>query len=217
MEALLSEQAAAARMWITYQQLNRGGLTAAQKSVREEYEQLSIARSYQTSCIPGLLQTERYTAAALHQVREEQDVAVDDVAEAVAERMDRQRVLRRPDARWWFVLEEDVLWYRPYAADIHREQLLHLLKVMRLPMVRLGVIPRAADRRNVSPAESFDMTDTELVTVELTSGYLSVTVPDEIAMYLRTWDRLAALAVYGKPVVELIKRAVDGMDGHDGV
>lgn len=204
-------------MWVTYQQLNRGGLTAAQKSVREEYEQLSIARSYQTTCIPGLLQTERYTAAALRQVCEEQGVAVDDVAEAVAERMDRQRVLRRPDARWWFVMEEDVLWYRPYALDVHREQLLHLLKVMRLPMVRLGVIPRTADRHNVSPAESFDVTDTELVTVELTSGYLSVTVPDEIAMYLRAWERLSALAVYGEPAVALIKRALHGLEDHDGV
>lgn len=37
-EALLAEQASVARMWVTYQQLNCGGLTAARKSVREEYE-----------------------------------------------------------------------------------------------------------------------------------------------------------------------------------
>lgn len=203
-------------MWVTYQQLNRGGLTAAQKSVREEYEQLTLARAYQTKVIPGLLQTERYTRAALQQVRLEQGVAIDDVAEAVAERMDRQRVLHRPDARWWFVLEQDVLWYRPFAVEVHRGQLQHLLKVMRLPTVRLGVIPGTADRRNVSPAESFDITDAELVTVELTSGYLSVTVPEEIAMYLRAWERLSALAVYGDPAVALIKQALRGLEDQDG-
>ncbi|MQY04755.1 helix-turn-helix domain-containing protein [Actinomadura macrotermitis] len=216
-EELLAEQAAVARMWISYQQLNRGGLTAAQKSVREEYEQLRLARSYQNTVIPGLLQTRRYTEAALRQVCVEQGVTADDLAGAVAERMDRQRVLRRVDARWWFVMEEDVLWYRPFAVEIHRAQLAHLLTVMRLPTVRLGVIPRSADRRNVSPAESFDVTDTELVTVELTSGYLSVTVPEEIAMYLRAWERLSALAVHGKPAAALIERALRGLAGQDGV
>ncbi len=92
----------------------------------------------------------------------------------------------------------------------------HLLKVIRLPTVRLGVIPETAERHNVSPAESFDITDAELVTVELTSGYLSVTVPEEIAMYLRAWERLSALAVYGDPAAALINHALRGLEDQEG-
>src|SRR4051812_40741096 len=52
-EELLAERANVARMWVTYQQLNRGGLTGAQKSVREEYEQLALSRAYQPKVLHG--------------------------------------------------------------------------------------------------------------------------------------------------------------------
>lgn len=210
-EELLAEQAAVAGMWVTYQQLNRGGLRHAQESVRELYEGLSLYRSYQSKVIPGLLQTEAYTAAALTMIRKEQGVEVDDVASAVAERMDRQKVLRRPNARWVFVFEEAVLRYRPYAAEVHAAQLRHLLTVMRLPKVSLGVIPMGADRRNMSPDESFNITDTRLVSVELVSGFLSVTEPAEVAMYGAAWERLFALAVHGDRAVALIRAALGSL------
>ncbi|SDU38041.1 Helix-turn-helix domain-containing protein [Jiangella alkaliphila] len=206
-EELLAEQAAVAGTWVTYQQLNRGGLRKAQESVRDLYEGLSLYRSYQTKVIPGLLQTEAYTTAALTMIRREQGVEVDDVADAVAERMDRQNVLRRPDARWVFVFEEAVLRYRPFAAEVHAAQLRHLLAVMRRPTVSVGVIPMDADRRNMSPDESFNITDTRLVSVELVSGFLSVTDPAEVAMYSAAWERLFALAVHGDRAASLIRAA----------
>ncbi len=140
-----------------------------------------------------------------------------DLAEAVAERMDRQTLLGRPDARWLFLLEEWVLWLRPYARELHAEQLRHLLTVMRRPTVSLGILPMGAGRGGVHPDEAFDITDTELVTVELVSGYLSVTQPAEIAMYVAAWDRLWSLAAFGRPAVEMIERALAALEGQDGV
>ncbi|TDD34245.1 hypothetical protein E1287_17320 [Actinomadura sp. KC06] len=72
--------------------------------------------------IPGLLQTRAYTDAALESIRVEKRVEIADVAEAVAERMDRQRVLRRPDAQFVFVLEEQFLHHR-VVPDVQAEQL----------------------------------------------------------------------------------------------
>lgn len=210
-QELLAELRAVVGMWVSYKQLHHGGLKHAQESVREEYERATLMRAYQTKVIPGLLQTADYTAAALTQVRLEQGVDVDDVAAAVAERMDRQRCLRRPDARFLFVLEEDVLWYRPYPVDVHAAQLRHLLDVMRRPTVSMGVIPRTVDRRGVAPDESFDMTDHESVTVELVSGYLTITNPSELAMYERAWDRLFSLAVHGNRVRQMIHEALEGL------
>jgi Domain of unknown function (DUF5753) len=216
---LLAEQANVARMWVTYPELNRGGLTAAQKSVRQEYEELTLSRAYQSKVIHGMLQTEAYTRAALRTARAEQGVEVADpeadLADAVAERMDRQTLLGRPDARWLFVLEEWVLWLRPYGRALHAGQLRHLVALMKRPTVSIGIIPTDADRRDTHPGEAFDITDSELVTVELVSGYLSVTHPAEIAMYVAAWNRLWSLAVFGSPAVAMIGRALASLEGQE--
>ena len=143
---LLAEQESVAGMWVTYRELNRGGLKKAQESVRDRYERVKLMRVYAGHVVPGLLQTEAYTAAALEAARVEQQVEFDDVAEAVAERIDRQRVLRRHDARWLFVIEEPVLWQRTVPRLVHEQQLGHLLEVMRLASVSVGIIPLSADR-----------------------------------------------------------------------
>ncbi len=220
-EELLREQAAVAGMWIPYEQMNKGGLEAAQKSIRQQYEELAVARSYQPKVFPGMIQTEAYTRAALTGVLVEQAVETEDPAEeitrAVAERTDRQSLLGRPDARWLFLLEEPVLWYRPYGREVHREQLLHLLHVRRRPNVFVGIIPVEVDRKAVHPEEAFDITDGHLVTVELVSGYLSVTQPAEVALYVAAWNRLWALAETGTAATERIRSALARLEGQDGV
>jgi transcriptional regulator with XRE-family HTH domain len=214
-EELLAEQRAVAGMWVTYKQLNRGGLKRAQQSIRGLYDRVKLMRVYQTRVIPGLLQTEAFTAAALTAVRLKQAVAVDDVerdiVEAVGERMDRQGVLRRQGKRFLFVVEEDILWYRPWGPDIHVGQLRHLLEVIRLPSVVFGVIPRRAGRRDMLPVESFTMADTEVVLVELVSGFLSISQPDEVEAYVRVWDRLWSLSVFGNDAVTLIHEALNDL------
>ncbi|MFA1538052.1 helix-turn-helix domain-containing protein [Actinomadura monticuli] len=213
---LLAEQASVERMWLTYRQLNRGGLKAAQETVRDRYERVKLMRTYCTHVIPGLLQTRAYTAAALESVRVEQHVEVDDVAAAVEERMDRQRVLRRPDARFVFLLEEQVLHHRVVPVQVHAEQLLELLAVAGLPSVSLGIVPLAADRsragHRVWPEHTFVITDSELVTVELVSGFLSVSQPTEIADYVAAWERLFGLAVHGEKARQIITSALDRLD-----
>lgn len=210
---LLAEQRAVAGMWVTHKQLHRAGLKKAQESVRDAYERVRVSRTYQTKVIPGLLQTAGYTTEALAGFRLEHGIQVDDVAEAVAERMDRQRVLRRPGKRFLYVVEETVLRYRPFPREVHAEQLRHLLEAMHLPSVSFGVIPMGAERHGMRPKESFDIHDDELVTVELVSGYLSITQPAEVELYLAAWERLWALAVVGDRAAALITAALDALDG----
>jgi hypothetical protein len=198
-------------MWVTYKQANRGGLRLVQEAVRDDYEQVTLHRVYQTKVIPGLLQTAAMTTVYLRQARLEQGIAVVDVAEAVAARMDRQRVLRRPGVRWLFLLEECVLRFRAAPADIHAEQLRHLLTAMRMPYVSVGVIPQDTYRGGVCPEESFGMFDMRLVSVELISGYLHVTQPDEVRMYAETWERLQSLAVHGSRARALIEAALTAL------
>jgi transcriptional regulator with XRE-family HTH domain len=216
-EELLTEQAAVARLWIAFRDLGkRTGLNATQKMLSGDmWERVRLFRAYQTKVVPGLLQTAAYMTAIMSGVRQERGVEVDDIAEAVAERIGRQGYLLQRDRRFVFVIEEPVLRFRPYGTAIQREQLMHLLDVMMLPSVSLGIIPMAADRRGHRPRESFDITDSDLVTIELLSGFLSLTHPDETGAYITAWEHLFSIAVHGKAARTLIKDALGALDDSD--
>lgn len=211
-EELLAEQRSMAGMWVTYQRLNRAGLRQAQVSVRPIYERSSLIRAYQSRTFPGLLQTRSFTRSRLEQVRMREGVQVDDVAAAVEERMDRQRVLRQGNRRFVFLLEEAVLHYRLVDPAAHVEQLGHLYEVMSIPSVSLGVIPLTADRRRPRPVEGFVIFGDEQVSVELVSGYLKITQPREVEMYVREFTALASAAAYGRGARALIAAAREALN-----
>ncbi|WP_131735976.1 helix-turn-helix domain-containing protein [Actinomadura roseirufa] len=205
---LIAELRAVASMWATHQQLNHVGLKARQEKLRDKYWSVRLHRVYQTKYIPGLLQTRALTKHYLTTARLEQHLDIDDVVAAVDSRMERQRCLNRPNARWLFLIEEDVLWYRPASDAVHIEQLHYLMEVMGRPTVSLGVIPRGIARHGVNPEESFTMSslpDSVVVTVELVSGTLTLSQPYETRMYAEAWTRLFDLAVHGEQVRELIR------------
>lgn len=214
-EELLAERSAAVGMWTTMRRLHRNGLRHAQESVRTENEQVRLYRCYQPMVVPGLLQTPEYTTAALESVRDLLGLGSVDVDDAVAERMERQRVLRRPDARWVFIVEEHVLRYRVCDDDAHLAQLDHLARVMSYPTVSLGVIPLDAERPLRWPCEGFTMMDADhwrKVVVELVSGYLQITTPSELALYRAEFDALAAIAVHGKAARRLLREAAEAVE-----
>jgi len=217
-EELLIEQAAVARLWIAFRDLGRRtGLNATQKMLSGDmWERVQLFRTYQTKVVPGLLQTAAYMTGILAEVRQERGVEVDDIAEAVAERIGRQGYLLQRDRQFVFVIEEPVLRFRPYGTGVQRDQLMHLLDVMMLPSVSFGIIPMGTDRRGHRPRESFDITDSDLVTIELLSGFLSLTHPDEIGAYVTAWKHLFSIAVHGKAARTLVKDAVAALDERDG-
>ncbi|MFC4007786.1 Scr1 family TA system antitoxin-like transcriptional regulator [Nonomuraea purpurea] len=213
---LLAEQRMVIQMWISYRELGwRVGLNATQKmGTGDLFERLSVFRSYQTKLPHGLLQTQAFMTGVLLGVREERHVEVDDVAEAVAERMSRQRFLRT-HRRFLFIVEEAVLRYSMFSHRTHREQLQHLLQVMGWPSISFGVIPMSADRSGYRVRESFELVDDDKATIELISGFLSLTHSDEVAMYAEAWDRLAALAVHGDQARALVLSALAAFDDQE--
>jgi transcriptional regulator with XRE-family HTH domain len=205
---LLAGRRAAAGMWVSYQRLNRAGLRLAQESVRPAFDQARLIRSYQPKLLPGLLQTPGYATVVLETARDRQGAGRDDLADAVAERVDRQRLLTQAGHRSGFVIEEPVLRFRFCPAGILREQPLQLRETSRLAQVSLGIIPQHAGRHRVLPREGFVMSGAGLVSVELVPGVLPVTQPGEIAMYLRDFTGLASIAVYGRAARGLIGAAL---------
>jgi len=213
-QELLTEQAAVARLWIAFRDLGRRtGLNATQKMLSGDmWDRVHVFRAYQTKVVPGLLQTAGYMTAILAGVRAERGVEVDDIADALAERIGRQGYLLQRGRQFLFDIEEPVLWFRPYGPGIQREQLAHLLDVMKLPSVSLGIIPLRAGRHGHRPRESFEITDTDLVTIEMLTGFLSLTHADEVTAYDTAWEQLYSIAVHGKKARALITDTLAALD-----
>lgn len=209
---LVAELRAAALMWLDWRRAERSGLTQLNIAVREIYELTKVFRSYGASLVPGLLQTREYTTAVLDSLRRRREVPVNDVAEAVEERMARQHILYEGNHRFAFVLESGALRYQIGGPSVLAAQLRHLLKVMSLPSVSLSVLPFAIDRTERWAVESFYVHDEFQANVELVSGFLTITNPREIHMYLETFTTLSRLAVTGKAARGLINEALSDLE-----
>lgn len=196
-------------MWVGWRRMERAGLKQAQEARLPLFERTHRFRSYSSWLVPGLIQTYGYTEAVLRAVQRRR-VEADDVAEAVAVRMERQRVLYEGDRRFAFLIEESVLRNGLCGADALIGQLGHLLTIGSLPNVSLGVVPTGPDRSRM-PVEGFWIFDTEQVNVELVSGHLTITQPSEVGAYADTFAELADLAVYGANARALITAAMDSL------
>lgn len=197
-------------MWVGWRRMERAGLKQAQEARLPLYERTRRFRSYSSWLVPGMIQSRPYTTAALQAIQRRRGL-VDDVAEAVAARMERQRVLYEGDRTFAFLVEESVLRSGIGGADVMTGQLGHLVSIASLPNVSLGVVPMRPDRQRW-PAEGFWIYDAAQVNVELISGYLTLTQPSEVAMYAETFAELSALALYGAPARALITSAIDALE-----
>ena len=207
---LIAKNRAADSMYLEWRRMERTGLRQAQESVRPLYERTRAFRAYASWLLPGIVQTRAYTTAILAAIRDRRGL-VDDVERAADERMDRQHILYQGHHRFALLIEESVLRSGIGGRAVMLEQLRHLLIVGRLPNVSLGVVPMRPDRDKAWPVEGFWIYDQAQVSVELVSGYLTITQPSEIAMYADVFTELSTLAVHGAPARALITGAIDAL------
>ncbi|MBO2453641.1 helix-turn-helix transcriptional regulator [Actinomadura barringtoniae] len=208
-EDLIASLRAMNSMYVEWRRLLRSGLRRQQESRLPLYERTRHFRSYSSWLVPGLLQTRAYAAAVLNTARRSQDLP-DDVAEAVASRMQRQRILHEGDHRFAFLIEETVLRNAVADAETLAGQLDHLITSSSLPSVSLGIIPTQTDRARW-PAEGFWIFDDAQVNVELVSSYLTITQPREIHDYARVFAELSSMAVYGSAARSVITSAIESL------
>lgn len=197
-------------MYVEWRRMERAGLKRVQESVAPLFERTRRFRAYSSWLIPGPLQTAAYTRAILRATAQRRNLS-DDVEDAVAVRMERQRVLYEGDHRFAMLIEESALRKVIGGAEVMAGQLGHLITVASLPSISLGIIPDAADRSAMRPVEDFWIFDEEQVNVELVSAWLTITQPHEIVMYEQTFSALADLALYGRQARMLITSAIDAL------
>jgi transcriptional regulator with XRE-family HTH domain len=207
---LIAASRAADSAYIEWRRLNRSGLKHLQENKRPLYERTTLFKVYCSTLVPGLVQAQGYATALLSSIITFRETP-NDVEDAVSARLSRNHILRSPGKRFVMIIEESVLRYGVGTAEDMSAQLGHLLTVTALGNVRLGIIPMSVLERPMWTVESFNVFDDATVHVELLSAQVTVTVPGEVIVYLRAFDQLAELAVYGGEARSLISRAISGL------
>ncbi len=171
-----------------------------------EEEAISL-RYYQSSAVPGLLQTPEY-ARAMHKI------AVPELTSARIDRMievrlKRQELLvRDPPLRVWAVLDEAVLHRRVGGVSVMKDQLERLAELSALPQVTIQVIPFSAGAHPAMES-TFNILDfrdptPSVVYVEGLAGFMYLEKPQDISRYQAVFERLCDLSLAPQESAELI-------------
>lgn len=162
-------------------------------------------RNFQPTVLPGLLQTAAYAQAILALGRSE------DVAAAVATRLQRQQVLHEPGRRFEFLLAEHVLRWPP-APGALAGQTDRLLSLATAPSIEIAILPDTVSP-GVVPWHNFVLREPAdggptTVSTELVLGAQDdITDPESVAVFEHLWERVWAAATHGREALELISRA----------
>lgn len=106
-------------------------------------DQATRILTWETQLVPGLLQTKEYAHALIGSLRHSENPKV--IHDRVTARLNRQRILDRPDApEYRAVLDESVLRRQIGSAGITRDQLSHLVEMGRRPSISIQVMPFTA-------------------------------------------------------------------------
>lgn len=190
-----------------YRQELRAGLDAMQRTVSDTEQRAHTIRAFDPALIPGLLQTPDYARTRIVEAAGFFGIGTD-VDAVVAERMARQALLYDSKRRFHFVITEAALRYAVAPPDVMLAQVDRLISIASLRTVRLGIVGFDA-RPGYAPMHGWWIYDDEMVRVETILAALTLTQPDEIAMYRRAFDLLAASAVHGAEARRLLTQAAD--------
>jgi transcriptional regulator with XRE-family HTH domain len=207
---IIAQSRTAESMYMEWRRKVRTGLKQLQNSYVPLFKSTQMFRVYSPTMVPGLLQTEGYAAGLMSSITRFRGIP-NDVADAVAARLERSRIIHEPGRRFVMVVEEPVLYYQLGDQEAMAAQLGYLLTAGALPSVSLGIIPNATRERPMWPQEVFHVYDETLVSVELLAARVQVTQPSEIALYVKAFEQLRSMAVYGTEARALILRAIEAL------
>ena len=203
---LIAASRASESMYTDWRRVHRAGMRRIQETQIPIYERTRLMRVYCSAVVPGLFQTPQYASALMSAITAFRGTP-DDVTNAVAARMHRNRILHKREHRFDVIIEESVLRYQIGDPQVMTGQLDYLLKVMSLPSVSLGIIPFTAESRPMWTLEAFTCFDEERAHVDLLAAQITITVPGEIRLYLDAFTQLSTQAVTGDKARALIKAA----------
>ena len=208
-EALLASLHTLEVQHAEWQRQFKTGLRPHQNEIAGLDAKTRLFRVFESTVIPGLLQTGEYARARFAQgITMFQ--AANDIDEAVRARAQRQEILYRSDKRFHFVLTEAALRFRLCAPEVMLGQLDRLVSLSALPNMKLGIIGFET-QYVVAPWHGFWLLDNDRVMVETFSAELNLAQPQEIGLYGSVFESLAGVASYGRAARSIITRVIDDL------
>lgn len=214
----LAALAEAARTQITpWRSRLHQGIDEAQQETAELEASAGTILYYDHAVVCGLLQVREYARL----VFELADVGTGDIAGKVEGRVRRQGVLLDQSKQFTILMAEAALRWRPGSVELQVQQLQRIAAVMHLPNVRIGVLPLLGRAQVIYPegfqvyADRADGADT-LVLVEMVPEEVAISEPESVALYLREFDRLRSVAIFGDEARALLDRVAEAMDQPGG-
>ncbi|MYQ33464.1 helix-turn-helix transcriptional regulator [Streptomyces sp. SID4956] len=169
-----------------------------------------IIRSYEPHFVPGLLQTEDYARAVL-EAGTIGTAGPETVERHVALRMERQKLLERPDPPHLWVLMEETVLRRPVSGDsrVMRDQLDKLLEFAARDRVTLQIAEFADGPHpgTYAPFSLFRFAEPELpdmVFTEHLTGALYLDSRKEVSVHLEVLDHMTAGAASARRTEKLL-------------
>ncbi|GLW48542.1 transcriptional regulator [Streptomyces sp. NBRC 14336] len=170
-----------------------------------------MIRSYEPHFVPGLLQTEDYARAVL-QAGTIGQMGPESIERHVALRMERQRLLDKPDRpHLWVIMDETVL-RRPVSdhTSVMREQLDRLLEFSERDRVTLQIaeFARGPHPGTYAPFTLFRFAEPELpdmVFTEYLTGALYLDSRTEVAAHLEVLDHMSTGAASADRTRKLLR------------
>ncbi|MEU6530323.1 helix-turn-helix transcriptional regulator [Streptomyces sp. NPDC046928] len=170
-----------------------------------------IIRSYEPHFVPGLLQTEAYARDVMTNGTIAQK-GPEAIERHVSLRMERQRLLERPDPpHLWVIMDETVL-QRPVGdtSEVMRDQVDKLLEFAERDRVTLQIAEFASGPHpgTYAPFSLFRFAEPELpdmVTTEYLSGALYLDSREEVAAHLEVLDHMSTVAASAERTKKLLR------------
>lgn len=174
-----------------------------QDEIEERELYARVVRTFQSSVVPGLLQTAEYARRMFSMG--EPPKAQEEVSESLDARLRRQQIVYEGGRRFDFVLTEAALRWRPGSARLMLGQLDRIMSLSTLDNVSIGVIPLDVVATTFG-THAFviydDLDDDQDPFVEVGTIHANLIVNDaaNVGMYQARWSQLSEIAVFGDEV-----------------
>jgi transcriptional regulator with XRE-family HTH domain len=182
------------------------------------------SQTFQPSVVPGLLQTAEY-ARRVFTLFGEVPYGSEELAAAVAGRLDRQLALYEDGRQFDFLITESALRWRPGPPRLLLAQLDRIASLSTLENVRIGLIPSDVtavtytshgfvifDGGSDDAASGADEDAPDpSVTVDVIHAVLHVSGPDDVELYRRRWQLLSEMALFGDQARAFLARLAAGI------
>lgn len=205
---LLALAEAVAVQTIAWRRVVRRGLPELQQDVRGLEATAGTIRNFQPTVVPGLLQTADYARRLITSGYPE---GRQDIATAVAARMERQAILYDESKRLEFLIAEVALRWRLGPPAMMRAQVDRIVNTMTLPHLTVGIIPQTAEV-TAWHIHGFaildDREDGPVVRVETLTTGLSITDPSDVDRYRQAFHLLRDAAVFEDHAQALLRTMI---------